>query len=284
MRTQIFVRNLVVAAVLLVALVATAGCDTSSPAGQQSQSASIQPTMQTGTKPTAQANPTYAAPAPLRKADFGAWRYSAQKMGTDTIQPFGGKQINPGDVFAKVNYNSDTADGVRSYVAANRNQLQKVVNAGGQAEAWITFRNYVAPNDFRAWVKAHGLSNPQSQMRAIDETKDVSNKYITMQIGPRADDPDPLPQVYMNFYTGVQADHNPQAVMKAVYFTRASVDAKELPAIASDPNVYLVDVTPDLVRMDLAANGVQNADKADVEVEPVSPMYVMEKVGLDQFK
>ncbi len=265
-----------IATLLTAATLMLASCDSSQLASQRNQSANTQPAQQ--------ATPTYTAPTLVRKANFGTWWYFAQKMGSDTITPFGGTQIKPGDVFAKVNYKNDTATDVRAYAATNRSQLQKVVDAGGQTEAWITFRTYVSANDFRAFVKSHRLSNPQSQLRAIDETKSADNKYITMQIGPRADDPDPLPQVYMNFYQGIQSDHNPNAIFEGIYFTRAWVDAQELAAIANDPKVYFIDITPNLVRMDLAANGIENADKVDVEVEPANPFYTMELAGLDQFK
>ncbi len=262
---------------LIVATLMLAACGGASSASLQTSSA------QTQSSPQLQANSTPAPTALVRKADFGAWSYFAQRMGHDTIRPFGGNQINPGDIYATVNYKSDTADQVRSYVDANRSQLPKVEAMSGKVEVRITFRNYLQPDQFRNWVKTYNLSQPWSLMRAIDDPQ-KGNGYITMSITPTQDDPDPLPQFYMNFHLSGLKDHHPGAVFKGVYFTRGWVDAGQLAAIVSDTNVYFVDVTPNLVRMDLAANGIDGGDKADVTVEPDTPFHTMELVGLDQFK
>ena len=67
-----------------------------------------------------------------------------------------------------------------------------------------------------------------------------------------------------------------------VSFTRAWVDSSRLPAIANDPLVYLADVTPNVVRTDLAKAGVADAGTTAIEVD--TPFPAMEHFGLDSFK
>ncbi len=276
MKLLLLVSKLISITAMLVMTIALLACDSTNP---PARSAQTQPT-QVQSKPQSQATPTYTTPTLVRRADFGAWSYAAQRMGNDTITPLGGKQINPGDVFAKVSYKYDTADDVRRYAEANRSGLQKVRDVGGQAEVFITFRTYVQSDQFRTFVKTYGLQEPWSAVRTITDPT-VPNGYGSiMGVHPVGNDPDPLPASTIDDYLNA-AGH---PTLKGVFFTRAWVDAKELSAIASDPSVYFVDITPDLVRMDLAANGVENADKVDVEVEPNTPFHTMELAGLDLFK
>ncbi len=279
MKTSFSIRGLLVVVAMLSTVLIAVACDSAATGNSPAMAAQTQPSPQTQTSLPVQSSLNYTPPTMIRKADFGSWHYAAQRMGNDNMKPDGGKQINPGDVFAKVGYSYESADGIRNYAAANRSQLQKVVVAGGQAEVWITFHSYLAPDQFRAWVKAHGLSRPWTLMRAINA---ASNDYITMGIQPDAGEIDPLPPQTLQFSMSSATSHG--GVFKGIYFTRSWVDAKELPAFASDPNVYILDLTPSLVRMDLAAHGVQNTNQVDVEVEPNSPMWTMEHVGLDQFK
>jgi hypothetical protein len=71
-----------------------------------------------------------------------------------------------------------------------------------------------------------------------------------------------------------------------VYYLSGMVDAQRLPAIAADPLVFLADVTPNIVRRDLLRRGVlAPAPNLDwVTIQPPSPFWAMEDLGLEHFR
>ncbi len=74
--------------------------------------------------------------------------------------------------------------------------------------------------------------------------------------------------------------------MRGVYFSLATVDAKQLPVIAADSQVFIADVTINVVRNDLVRAGVRGAeDVQNSEGFPAPFFWDMEhKFGLDKFK
>lgn len=61
----------------------------------------------------------------------------------------------------------------------------------------------------------------------------------------------------------------------------STVDARRLSELTSDPNVFLVDVTPAWIRRELAAAGaISEADVAKVPVYVDLPFAYMEGLGM----
>ncbi len=296
---------------VVIVLSSLAGCNTA-PSDVQTQPAQVQPpTTVIGQTSTQQSDGTSVASKPsqiVHQANFGAWSYTAYKDGSGVPAYFGGIVINYGDVEAHVKFDTNSVAGVSSYIAASNQQLPQVAARGGLAEVWVSFRNFVPLDQFRAWSKKYDMTVAVSYM-GLDGgpvagqdfwqcpySDDPSHTYVSSKPGlPKiycpyrylGNDPqgaasekaDPLPQSNLNNALKFFNDSNKTATtIKGVFFIRVWVDASQLPALAADPQVAVADVIPDVVRHDLAAAGVANADRIDVETNKL--FFTMEGLGM----
>lgn len=309
MKTLISPRIALPGFMLLTALMmlTLAGCDTQSSFTAEQMLPSPQPTSREISQPATVA----LIPDQIVLADnFGAWQYTTRKGGSGVGAVLGGIVINYGDVYGGVAYDNRSIQGIRDYAAANWQLVSRVAAHGGLVEVLITFHSYVPLDQFRAWVKIHGLAVGVSYVNLINN----SGEHRRLIVCPYSDtapivqsdkpgfppvycpyhakdeqsklkdngDPLPLSELndYLNEYNAAEKDSTLRII--GVSFTRTWVDASQLPTIANDPLVYLADVTPDVVRMDLARAGVAGADTPAIEVD--TPFPAMEQFGLDNFK
>lgn len=113
----------------------------------QTSAASTQP-VQAGVN--AAASPTAEQDARLvREADFGAWKYSAWvgkagEGGWDDIV------IGRGQIYASVLYSNTSEVASKAYIEANKSALPQVAAAGGEAEIYVVFKDYVPVAQFRS--------------------------------------------------------------------------------------------------------------------------------------
>lgn len=238
------------ATLLVSALLASPQPQTSQPATQSTpQSQALKPPP---------AVPTLSGVL-LHDANFGAWQYYARKSNTDGGD--GDIRIKPGQIYVYVDYNK-TTDGMKRYVEANKKLLPQIASRDGEAEVYVVFNQYLSIDQFRSWVKSHGLRTGYSWARFIDET--VSPRRIMMwPANQRLDPQDPINQAdldnAMKFY--VIENHG---TLMGVYATHTWVDARDLPALAAESTTFYIDVTPEAVRNDLAAAGIAGARQAAV--------------------
>lgn len=256
MKSLLSIRNLLVIIMLLLAAWLIVPLATSSPNTQATPA-----TTKSYAQPLATSNPKTVQLG--QRVDYGAWSYLARRAG-DTAGNYNGVQIGPNDIEVTVRFPANVANGAYNYVVANRHMLAQVSGNGGQKEVWIIFRDYITPGDFRTFAKAHSLSTTVTYMRGIDESKGQKD-YIKMRITPLPGNSNPIPQTKLDEINRYDAAKSPKFTFKGVYTTRTWVGAKELPAIAADPRVFFVDVTPNIVRSDLTAAGIAGAEKANVE-------------------
>lgn len=111
--------------------------------------------------------------------DYGSWRYSV------------GRAANHGRLDGYVYYDNTSINGLRAYAAANRILANQLASAGGTAEMQVTFRAPMAPDAFRAWAAASGLTVGVVDIRMVDTTGNRS----TIGLFPRGGDP--LPQAVL---------------------------------------------------------------------------------------
>ncbi len=200
-------------------------------------------------------------PELIGKADFGSWNYVAYK---DDL----------GHSFATIRYDFQTIGGIQAYVDDNKKLASQLVSNKGQVEVYVTFRNYVSPEQFRAWVKSTGLANgPNTQVYGIVRMMQQDGTRITAYTGPDAQ----TDKVQARW-----ADTG--ATVKGIYAAHGWVSTDNLAALQTDPMVFLVDVTPNVIRKDLATHGVADVMKVDVRMQTETPFWTMEDAGLDKFR
>ncbi|MEP6775250.1 MAG: hypothetical protein ABJA50_06600 [Chloroflexota bacterium] len=183
--------------------------------------------------------------------NFGTWEYST------TSSNFAG-------IHSTVNYNHSSVSDIQSYVAVNQALLPQVAAFGGQVQITLTFLPPLAPDVFRDWAREHALTVTQAQI-AVGAPGGTSG---TIMVNGTADDPLPQPAI----------ESVPFAGMGGVFGVYGTVDSSNLTAMASDPKVYLVDVTPAWVQHDLLVSGYTEAARSEVYL--ALPYGWMENLGM----
>lgn len=200
-----------------------------------------------------------------KQADYGVWQYKA------------GKSIDLG-AHAVITYDQSSVEALQGYAAANHTLAKQVAAEGGTVQVHITFRDYMAPDQFRTWVKSKGLTVLQTELRAID----AKGMPGTLGVYPQGDDP--LPQTYMSQGLEPQKQLAGDAgTLAGVFYTYATVDAANLLNISEDPLVFIADVTPNVVRRELITSGWLDVKLENVNVDPPHAFWEMERLGLENF-
>jgi hypothetical protein len=198
-----------------------------------------------------------ATAIPVRRRDFGAWRYSATRdFATSPIQ-------------ATVEYDKQSIDALQRYAAANRAWATDLAGLGSLVEAVVTFRRTIDPDQFRNWAISNGMSVSLAALRTIE------GQSMRGGIGIAGTSTDPLPQSEIGRLP-------PHGRIEGVYAAHGTILASRLPAVIRDPLVFLIDVTPTRVRQDLIAAGIADGEAASVTTG--SPFWDMEDFGLDNFR
>jgi hypothetical protein len=228
----------------------------------------VQPTVAMSTvTPIPSVIPTFTVlvPEQVQERNYGVWRYKAGRH-----SDFG--------IAVNIHYDLSSVAALRNYAAANQALATQLASGGGQAEVYVTFRTYIAPEQFRAWVRAKGVTVVRSMLRSIEPNGNLG----TVGQGTHPGDTEPLPQDRLDEAL-VRGPRDPSATLRGLYFTIITVQASRLPEIAADPLVFIADVTPNVVRNELAAAGWEGVDQATIGVFPNSPFYMMEEFGLENF-
>lgn|GEM_PF-2316581 len=197
--------------------------------------------------------------------DYGTWSYIA------------GRSSSAG-MGASIRYDISSVAALNAYALANRALAAELVTRGGEVEVYITFRTYLAPAQFRAWVAANGATVKRSMLRTIYPDGQLG----TVGQGTHPGDTEPLPQHRLDQALN-PTPRGTRPTLRGLYWTLITVQATQLPGIVADPLVFLADVTPNVVREDLAAAGWEGVAQAIIDVNPNSPFYMMEELGLENF-
>jgi hypothetical protein len=225
------------------------------------------PTERTPTSPATTVTVGQTTPSAVRtvetlERDYGVWGY---KVGRDVN--------NPAITRGNVHYDFDTVAELNAFAAANRELALDLVSRGGQVEVYVTFRTYLTPEQFRAWVTSRGATVSRSELR----TEDQNSQEGTLWQGAIPGDTEPLPQDRLD-----SALQKYSATLRGVYSTIITVDATRLPEITTDPLVFIANVTPNVARNELHAVGWQTQPNS-LYVDPPSPFWKMEQLGLENF-
>ena len=203
-----------------------------------------------------------------RGADHGIWRYTAHRTATGQIEAY-------------VEYRRASVADLRAYADANRQLTNTLATKKGQADVQVTYKEPLSPDVFRNWSTTNGLTVAKAAARTLQG----GTMRGTIGVAPgnlRNPGTDPLPLDLLNGQLEAVRRSDPSMQVRGVYAARGTVDASHLTAMIADPRVFLLDVTPTVVRQELAAGGVIGADRADVDV--ATPFWNMEDLGLQNFQ
>jgi hypothetical protein len=190
----------------------------------------------------------------IRQRNFGSWNYTAVRR-------------VDGHIAAGVRYDDSSINALVTYAAANQVLATELAGSGGEAEVHITFRNYVAPDQFRTWATAMGLQIKFSQIRYVSG----NNNDAAITLGGTVNDP--LPRAALDRQLQEATENEGVLEVRGVFYTLGTVSANRLPLIAADPLIFLADVTTNVVRNDLIAAGISGAEQAVIQVGSTSTVF-----------
>ncbi len=219
--------------------------------------------------------------APILQRDYGAW---SAVVAWEQPTP---SAANREPVYGYIRYDDNSVAGLTAYVRANQALAPQLAQQGGDAEVRITFRTYLSPDQFTTWAAQAGLQIKNLQLGVLYEPDPqfptpvpcpqcrgggggglmrVDNWIDLMaQLG------DTAPQLKTRIDKAValrEQDVRAQGYklqkLQGVCFTTATVPARQLPALANDPQVFLAEVTGEFLRRQVRATG---------RTEPVRMIY-----------
>jgi len=202
----------------------------------------------------------------VHEASFGSWSYTASRK-VEQVQSPEGVTVTHDQLYAVVSYDGSVT---ANYVEMNKQEARKLAQGSGKVEVWLTFNRYLSAAEFGSFAAAHKMQVGTSYLRAINQNpKPIYASYYTIQITPSQNTMDVLPQVDLDTKLSALNDTPEKQIgLAGVYVTHGWIDAVELNTLLADPALYYVDVTADLVRIDLAKAGVAGADQAVIVAHP----------------
>lgn len=143
----------------------------------------------------------------------------------------------------------------------------------------ITFRNYITPETLRAWTENLDLGAGWTEVRYTTE----AGHKGTLHFEAGAADWYRPSQERIDEAVGSLRNSGKFKSLQGIYFVKTEVSVQILPYLASNPDVFVVDVMPIHVRNEIIRNGGPNLDWQAISVEPYSPFSDMEDFGLENF-
>ncbi len=206
---------------------------------------------------------------PVYRANLGSWQYDASPK----------KEFGQDVVYLGIRYDDSSVASLKAYVEINKKLAAQLAAEGGTAHVMVTFRSYIAPEQFRAWTNRYGINLYEIEMRGMEANGLRSTSAVRPNMPGQ---PDPLLQSSIDRQFAAHRPGDKPATFNGIFMTRGEVDASQLTSIANDPLVFLADVTTEYATRDLAAAQVKGADK--VSSDEHSPIWRMEDYGLQNFR
>ena len=196
--------------------------------------------------------------APAAQSNASGWTYETAE--------------DNGQLTSRVTYDHATLGQLQAFVTENARQASELRTAGvPNARATITFRQPLPLEEFRAWAAAGGATVTNYTLRVLTprgERVTVGNSPTSR--GKAIED------------AGLQralqrvAEHGATNV-RGVITAEADISLAGYTRLASDPKVFLVDVTAAVVKREVGQNPSLAAKPHDVRVSPA--FWYLEDLG-----
>lgn len=187
-----------------------------------------EPTLLPALSPTP--HPTYPVQI-IGQRDFGAWSYTAIRE-------------ENGLVNVEIRFDHQSVQGIRAFATANKTLAKQLASYKDLIEVEVTFRRPMDPAAYRAWAVAAGISYFDSvHIMAVEQLEGLS-----AQIAVYPQSTDPLPRAYFEEALRSTNKHRGPITIRGVDAFKGKVDGQQLTTLAADPQVFIVDVTANIVR------------------------------------
>lgn len=199
-------------------------------------------------------------PEVLRARDMGTWRYVVSRGRDDLGRTY---------VAASIHHDTSSVATLQAFAAVNRVLAAQLATTSGQVEVLVTFRSYVSPEQYRTWVAQRGLAVDTTDLRVLE----ASGRRAGLGVTARPDDV--LPESSLH---GSSPDNS---TIVGVNGARGTIPTNRLLELASDPLVFIPDVTPAIVRQEMV--GIVS-DPNQIYMSLEGQFWQMEDFGLENFR
>jgi len=206
--------------------------------------------------------PSLVVPEATLERDYGTWRFRAarhDKLG----------------VAAVVTYDDKSLEGLYNYMQSNKKLADELANTKSDVPINITFYGFFEPDAFHTWATANGIYVVQADTRV----RDAKGMEGTLSSSPIDGVPPDRAKIEESLVPQAKLAGGPGTIL-GIYYVRGKVGTGQLRKIASDPHVFLADVTENIVRRELGIAGWKDAENAAIRVEPPHPFSKMEELGV----
>jgi hypothetical protein len=154
-----------------------------------------------------------------------------------------------------------TEEGIRAYLETNRQFANELAEEQGEQKVEITFKTPVPLSELRAWCRSQELTVYAFYLSDLKNTE--QSRYFLSESLDFLDELE------------TRSDEVSQLILgMSVTQVRAAVASERLLQVATDPMVYLADVTTNIVERELIAEGLATAEELDGYYFGVdSPIY-----------
>lgn len=197
--------------------------------------------------------------------NYGSWSYQAVRK-TD------------GEVEARINVNLSSVSSLKAYAAANRALATQLATSGKDVVVKVTFKQPLPIDTYRAWAASSGIIHFDN---VYVEAKNAEGQPSVFAIFPDSGDPYPS-SILEEFLKNTKNKPSGLLTPEAIPYVEGKIPAKLLPAIANNSEVFLADVTQNIIQSELETNGVVAGYLA--VVPPVHIYTSMQDLGLGNFR
>ncbi|MDQ5826733.1 MAG: hypothetical protein M3441_21340 [Chloroflexota bacterium] len=201
----------------------------------------------------------------IRKSDHGTWSYDASRE-------------ESGLVVATVSFDDTSVNGLRAFSAANKKLAEDLETSGNEAIVKVTFKKPIPVEEYRAWAASSGVTEFDVIYTRVRDNAGRNSSFSTVSM---SHDPYPQPALDSFIDSSNKMASGPFTVVGITYF-EGKIAADRLAGLSRDPNVFLADVTENIIRSELMQDNVLLADRT--HVPPLDVFGVMERLGLNNFK
>lgn len=202
----------------------------------------------------------------IQEHNFGAWSYRAWRE-------------DNGEVDASVGFDSNSVAGLQAFATANRVLANQLAIGSGEVDVHVIFRRTLSATEYLAWSATSGLDWYDNIAFSTNDAR--GHEAGAGSIVSVSSDPWPQERVNGFLDAGRNVPDGPLTI-NGPFDVIGKVAANRLPIVIADPRVFVVDVTPNVIRSELEAAGVVAADLT--HVEPPQIYKAMVHLGLENFR
>jgi hypothetical protein len=233
---------------------------------------------------------------PVVVRDYGSWSFTATRDWPNVLD------LATWDVRVHFERKIGSVQDLKSYAESNNELAGQLAQEGGDepVQVLVTFRSYMSPEEFNQWASALGIHPTYVELRVVYDrdplytpspyqgTGQEIEPPSVLRIDCSDGDPEALPQARVDEALAQQGkvaldEGYKLREVKGLYFTVATVQAKQLPMIATNDLVFLADISYEWAVHDLEANEGVKRERVITMPIPTSVFPSMEQVGLGNF-